>query len=393
MADEHPHSRRARLAARRRRIRWAGVLAVALIVGAAGTVAAFAFTDDAPSGPSAAVLTGATNPRNGAQSTSTTTTPAEALNVRPLSHADPLRLWVGGDSLSGALGPSLGTLAGDTGIVDTYVDYKVSSGLVPSTRNWQVYAPELIAQQDPEAIVFMIGTNDANVVNSVDANKDGIHDWEVDYRERVANMMDLFVGGEKDRTVIWIGAPTMRDSQRDKGVLEINRVMREEGEKRGPHVIYVDAYQLFSDENGEYSDRLDVPVGPESPGETKSVRVRVGDGVHLTPAGADYLATPVFSLLDSRYRLTAQADHAHPINYTLVKGGELADSSRSGTSKNSGTKSGSGTGTKKYTATTAPRVVSTPTTADAPSETSPATDPTTPTTAAQDPGVPPAPTP
>jgi hypothetical protein len=31
----------------------------------------------------------------------------------------------------------------------------------------------------------MIGTNDANVVNSVD-NKDGIHDWEVDYRERAA---------------------------------------------------------------------------------------------------------------------------------------------------------------------------------------------------------------
>ena len=238
--EEHPHSRRARLAARRRRIRWAGVLAVALIVGAAGTVAAFAFTDDAPAGPSAAVLTGATSAGNG--STSTTTTPAEALNVRPLSHADPLRLWVGGDSLSGALGPSLGTLAGDTGVVDTYVDYKVSSGLIPSTRNWQVYAPQLIAQEDPEAIVFMIGTNDANVVNSVDANKDGIHDWEVDYRERVANMMDLFVGGEKDRTVIWIGAPTMRDSQRDKGVLEVNRVMREEAEKRGPHVIYVDAY-------------------------------------------------------------------------------------------------------------------------------------------------------
>ena len=214
----------------------------------------------------------------------------------------------------------------------------------------------------------MIGTNDANVVNSVDANKDGIHDWEVDYRERVANMMDLFVGGEKDRTVIWIGAPTMRDSQRDKGVLEVNRVMREEAEKRGPHVIYVDAYSMFSDENGEYADRLDVPVGPESPGETKSVRVRVGDGVHLTPAGADFLATPVFSLLDSRYRLTAQADVAHPINYTLVKGGELSDSNRSGTRSGNGTGSGtksgtgSGTGTKKSTATTAPKVESTPTT-------------------------------
>ena len=299
--------------------------------------------------------------------------------------------------MSGALGPSLGTLAGDTGVVDSYVDYKVSSGLIPGTRNWQVYAPQLIAQQDPEAIVFMIGTNDANIVNSVDANKDGIHDWEVDYRQRVANMMDLFVGGQKDRTVIWIGAPTMRDSQRDKGVVEINRVMREEAEKRGPHVIYVDAYSMFGNENGKYSDRLDVPVGPDAPGETKNVRVRVGDGVHLTPAGADYLATPVFSLLDSRYRLTAQADAAHPINYTLVKGGELADSSRSSTGTRSGTRSGtssgsgSGTGTRKTTVTTAPHVASSPTTAAAPPETSPpATTPDTTPPATDPPPQPPA---
>ena len=125
--------------------------------------------------------------------------------------------------------------------------------------------------------------------------------------------------------------------------------MREEAEKRGPHVIYVDAYSMFSDENGEYADRLDVPVGPESPGETKSVRVRVGDGVHLTPAGADFLATPVFSLLDSRYRLTAQADAAHPINYTLGEGRRAVGfepqrhPQRHGTG--SGTRSGTGSGT------------------------------------------------
>ena len=33
---------------------------------------------------------------------------------------------------------------------------------------------------NPEAVVFIIGTNDTPVVNKVDANGDGVPDWEVD---------------------------------------------------------------------------------------------------------------------------------------------------------------------------------------------------------------------
>ena len=35
---------------------------------------------------------------------------------------------------------------------------------------------------DPEVAVFMIGTNDANVVNSQDAHDDGDRDWRTEYR-------------------------------------------------------------------------------------------------------------------------------------------------------------------------------------------------------------------
>ncbi len=105
---------------------------------------------------------------------------------------------------------------------------------MPGVRDWQEYAAEAMDEQDPEAVVFMIGTNDASVVNSQDANDDGVADWEPDYRERVASMMDLLVGGEKKRTVIWIGAPTMRDDDRDKDVVELNRVMREEAAAAQP---------------------------------------------------------------------------------------------------------------------------------------------------------------
>jgi hypothetical protein len=329
-----PSSRQARLVARRRRQRWAAILVVALTLGAAGTVAAFAFTDDAPATSSPELLTGQSVPaRTGVDTTSTT---APTVNIRPINHDAPLRLWIGGDSLSGTTGLALGRLASTTGVVATHVDYKVSSGLNPGPRDWQDHAETAIAERDPEAVVFIIGTNDANAVNSQDGNDDGVPDWEVDYRKRVAAMMDLLVGGEKQRTVIWVGAPTMKDDERDKDVVEINRVMAEEAAKRAPNVIYLDAYALFSDEDGEYTDRIDVPVDTEGDAgtesaenesaESESVRVRIGDGVHFTEAGAQYLARNVFALLDQRYRIGAQADPTRPINGTLEEGGEIGGS-------------------------------------------------------------------
>ncbi len=108
-------------------------------------------------------------------------------------------------------------------------------------------------------------------------------------------------------------------------------------------MIYVDAYQLFGDENGEYTDRLEID------GET--VRVRVGDGVHLTPAGAEYLAEPVFALLDGRFHIAAQADPSHPINYTMQTGRRVDEQRRFrqrravGSGGDDGSGSGNGGGT------------------------------------------------
>jgi hypothetical protein len=337
-------SRRGRLESRRRRKRWTVIAVLAISLGAAGAIVAFTSTDDVNASGSGALSNAAVI---GNQPSPSSTASKATIKVRPLSHDEPLRLWVGGDSLSGALGPALGTLAGNTGIVDTYVDYKVSSGLTPSTRDWQSYATELLAQRDPEAVVFMIGTNDVNVVNSLDANDDGIPDWEVDYRARVEKMMDLLIGGSKQRTVIWIGAPTLRDEQRDADAVKVNAIMREEAAKRSANVTYFDAYKLFGDEEGKFSSSLDIPVtNKDGTTDTESVRVRVGDGIHLTPAGAEYLAKPVFALLDARFHLAQQADRAHPISVTIATGGELGSGS-SGSGSSSSSDSGSGSSSTK----------------------------------------------
>lgn len=278
---------------------------------------------------------------------------------RPLSHDDPLRLWVGGDSLSGSAGPALGEIAGDTGIVKTQVDYKVSSGIASdAVRDWPERAAADMAAYDPEAVVFIIGTNDAPIVSS-HRNDDGVYEWEPGYRMRVAQMMDLFVGGEEHRTVIWVGAPTMATAWRDKGVVELNRVMREEADRRD-EVVYLDAYSLFAGSDGRYAASLRDDDGD-------LVRMRNGDGVHFTAAGAERLARAAYALLDARWNIDDQAVPDQPIEYSMVGNGELGR-----TRSYSG---GSSTGTAT-TASTAPPATEAPATT-APPTSAPAVATTT----------------
>ena len=242
---------------------------------------------------------------------------ATAHKLRPpraISHADPLRLWIGGDSLAGSFGPALGQTAGATGVVDATIDYKVSSGLADQgIRDWYDHAQQVMSDSDPDAIVFIIGTNDASIVNTYDSNGDGVPDWQVDYRAKINRMMGILVGGNRHRTVYWLGPPTMGDHTLNKGGYELGRVMREEARKFAPHVVYVDTYHLFADQNGDYSRSL-----PDGHGDIKEMRI--SDGIHFSVDGAKYLSDTIWKLLDKRWNIAAQADPSQPIAYTIAQG-------------------------------------------------------------------------
>ncbi len=89
-ADEEQHlTRRQRLVARRRRYRWTGVLVASVIVGAAGTVAAFAYTDASAPTDAPAVLSGVVRSDDKQDAATSTLPPREEIAIRPLTHADP----------------------------------------------------------------------------------------------------------------------------------------------------------------------------------------------------------------------------------------------------------------------------------------------------------------
>src|SRR5258708_18256911 len=181
-SDSDATSRRARLVARRTHRTRMTVAAVVVVI--AGAVAAGAYALNADNPPAHAI--GATDPKATSFGADGTLVPVGAPKPpapRKLNHANPLRLWVGGDSLAGSFGPALGDRVGATGVAQTLIDYRVSSGLWSNdVRNWYQRASDQMTFYRPEAVVFMIGTNDAPVVNQVDGNGDGVPDWQTHYR-------------------------------------------------------------------------------------------------------------------------------------------------------------------------------------------------------------------
>ncbi len=305
-------TRRAQLERARRRRKGGAVtaLAIAVVVLAAIGIGAWRINSGAKSNSQSAV----SNPAR--STTSLDAIGASLAKVvgkkppRALSHDDPLRLWVGGDSLAGELGPTLGTELAPTGIVQTTVDFRVGSGLHDnSLRNWPERAPSQMASYTPDVAIFVIGANDASIVGS-DTNA-----WAPGYRAKVSEMMDLLGGADHHRTVYWVGPPTMGSPSLDRGAKALGALMADEAHHH-PHVVYVDAYSMFSGPDGGYSSHLNLPAALGGP----DTLVRISDGVHFTNAGASYIAYNVAKLLDEQWQITKQSG-GKAITVTVETGG------------------------------------------------------------------------
>jgi hypothetical protein len=283
-----PSRRRVTRVHRRQQARRAGAFVGAAFVVAGAIGAALVVTN-------VITLPGSTDARVTAPShhrptpTTTTTRVPVTAHQRHLTPSDPLRLWIAGDSLAGSIGPSLGEMTAQTGVVQPQYDSRVSSGLMnPNFFDWPTHVTEQLAFLKPEAVVFIVGTNDANVWSSNLADE---------YRLRTEAMMRALVG-PNHRQVLWVGAPVAKAKSLESGVLNVNLIQRAAAARiRG--VTYVDAHAIFADDNGAYQQSFTDELG-------RRQVMRAGDGVHFSVAGADYISRALFRLLDRSWNLTKQ---------------------------------------------------------------------------------------
>jgi hypothetical protein len=215
---------------------------------------------------------------------------------RAITTAAPLDLLVTGDSMQETEGPRLAAYANaKRHVVAGCTVPKYSTGLVRDDFfDWPAYARQLAAQRDPEAVTFMIGGNDGqNMSIGGRVVEAGSAEWAAEYQRRATAVMTAFADGH--RKVYWIGMPVARSDRLTKIYQVLDDAVRKAAADV-PGVKFVDIWSMFAP-NGHYQDSFADEYG--------TVRVMRGsDGIHLSTAGAEYLARRMLRILDADWHLT-----------------------------------------------------------------------------------------
>lgn len=217
-------------------------------------------------------------------------TPVPADRLRSVSASAPLRLYVGGDSMTRELGEGMARVT-PIDLVDPILDSRVSSGLSrPDFIDWPQELAQIVTDNPPDAMVVMFGANDyQSVEHEGQVLQAGSVEWLALYRTRVGLAMDIMkIDG---MTVTWVGQPVMRPGVFPVGAMEsLNEIFRNEAAARW-WVDYIDIASLFSDGNGTYAQFID------------GIDMRQGDGIHLTIPGSDRMATAVWRSVADRWSI------------------------------------------------------------------------------------------
>jgi len=201
-------------------------------------------------------------------------------------------LFIGDSMVGGAFGLFLERRLAAAGL-SVHREGRPSTGLSrPDFFDWQARAEKLVAKVRPDLCLVMFGGNDAQGIALRRRGPRGRrvfirwHEpaWTPTYAARVARLADTLQGG--GARLGWIGMPVMGRGRLGERMIRINRIVRAEMAIR-KDARFLDIWPVLADARGRYAARL--PIGPGG----RRVRVRAGDDVHLTVAGARYLAAHV----------------------------------------------------------------------------------------------------
>jgi len=220
-----------------------------------------------------------------------------------------------GDSMADWLAYGLEQAAVDSPDIGILRRHRTNSGLIRvDVKNdphgeypdWPQAAREILNADKVNFIVVMIGLNDRRPIRekapakTPASEKDKAKDKESKDRAVDAEMVTyefrsdawteayikridetIAVLKAKNVPVFWVGLPPVRTASVSADLSYLNDLFRSRAEKAG--ITYIDTWDGFVDEAGRF-----VMQGPDFEGQIR--RLRSGDGVHFTQAGARKLA-------------------------------------------------------------------------------------------------------
>ncbi len=201
-----------------------------------------------------------------------------------------------GDSLADLLATGLDEAFGENQDVAILRKGRADSGLVRADyHDWPKAAADLLAS--PERVthaVILLGVNDRQTIREGETAHDPLTPrWRDLYAQRVEALLRVFT--ERRIPVIWAGQPPMRSEKLSADLIVLNELVRERVLALGG--VYVDLWEPFVDGQNRFT-----PTGPDVNGQP--TRLRLGDGVHFTRAGARkaafFVERELRRLIDSR---------------------------------------------------------------------------------------------
>lgn len=226
-------------------------------------------------------------------STTTTTTEPQPENTGPPAPDNKAKVYIVGDSDAGTFGPYLEKLLDGTLIVDTELNYVVSSGLArPDFFNWPNELTAKVPEVDPDIIVVTFGGNDSQglslpqdelefIIGDPVANE---AEWTEEYQRRAGEVMDILL--EQTEHVIWVGIPNDDSPEVTERLAIQDRAAKAAAAER-PDVVFVDTWTRFSGRDGGWAEFV------VDPRDNVGKDVRADDGFHLNTNGAEILAIDI----------------------------------------------------------------------------------------------------
>ena len=252
------------------------------------------FTREVPADSAAAVAAAAANANpdsptaiegGEAPTAAPSTTPSLDAAVKPAAPVAP----AGPPFVIGVFGDNVAQMLAQ-GVNDAYADRNVTvlrkarenTGLVRDDYyDWPKAAQDFLASdQKIDLAVMMIGSNDRQAIRDGGQTADVLSDkWREAYLARATAVAQAF--REKGVPLIWVGMTVMKNERLSADLAQFNEIYRTAAQKAG--ATYVDVWEPFVDERNRFT-----LSGPDLNGHV--TRIRTGDGVHFTRAGARKLA-------------------------------------------------------------------------------------------------------
>jgi uncharacterized protein len=198
--------------------------------------------------------------------------------------AQPLKVWLAGDSLMGSISESFIDKDASTSLISASENYQIGTGLArPDVYNWPAAIAQEMASANPDVVILMFGANDDQPMQAAGHSLAlQSPQWQQEYANRVNQILAETANGV--RQVIWLAVPAVRRPRLNQTKDFINTIIQTAA-KSHPNVTYLDTGALIDGPGNAFTTYLHSAGG-------QTITVRDADGIHITLEGAN-LVTPV----------------------------------------------------------------------------------------------------